>query len=192
VLTPQDCRNGTERCGAAILAADINADLIVNFQGDAPLTPPLAVEALIRTMTDAPEVNVAAPMIRCSATEADCLRADERAGRAHSTTVAFDRNLWALYFSKGIIPHVPAQIARSPVFLHFGLYGYRRDALLSYRTLEPSIFEEAEGLEQLRFLDAGIPIRMVEVGAPPGGVWEIDSPSDVSAVEAALSERHID
>ncbi|MBV2150062.1 3-deoxy-manno-octulosonate cytidylyltransferase [Sphingobium sp. AS12] len=192
VLTPADCRNGTERCCAAMVAAGLKADLIINFQGDAPLTPPLAVEALIETMAAESGISVATTMVRSSPVEADCLWADERAGRFRSPTVVFDRNLDALYFSRRIIPHVSARTDRPPVYLHLEVYAYRRDALLAYRTLEPSEFEEAEGLEQLRFLDAGIPIRMVEVGAPPGGIWEVNSPSDVVAVEAGLTERHID
>ncbi|WP_051156912.1 MULTISPECIES: 3-deoxy-manno-octulosonate cytidylyltransferase [Sphingomonadales] len=191
VMTSSDCRNGTERCTEAVLAADIKSDLIVNFQGDAPLTPPLAVEALIQTMHDAPCVEVATTMVRCSPVAADCLRVDETAGRSRATTVVFDRNFDALYFSRSIIPFVPERMARPPVYLHVGVFGYRRDALMHYPGLEPSVFEETEGLEQLRFLDAGIPIRMIEVGTPPGGVWEVDCPSDLVSVEAALVERHL-
>lgn len=192
VLTRAGCRNGTERCSEAVHEAGIQSNLIVNFQGDAPLIPPLAVEALIRTMHEAPSVSVATTMVRCSPVAADCLREDERAGRSRVTTVVFDRNLNALYFSRCIIPFVPERIVRPPVYQHIGVYGYRRDILMSYPGFEPSVFEETEGLEQLRFLDAGIPIRMVEVGAPPGGVWEVNCPTDLVSVEAALVERHLD
>lgn len=192
VLTPGDCRNGTERCTAAVLAAGIQSDVIVNFQGDAPLIPPLAVEALIDMMLETPGINVATTMVRCSPDAADCLRADERAGRSRATTVVFDRNNDALYFSRSIIPFVPDLTERPPVYVHLGVFGYRRDILMSYPTFLPSVFEETEGLEQLRFLEAGIPIRMIEVGSPPGGVWEVNSPADLVSVEAALVERHLD
>src|SRR3546814_1390028 len=91
VITSSDCRNGTERCTEAVLAADIKSDLIINFQGDAPLIPPLAVEALIQTMLDAPSVEVATTMVRCTPVAADCLRVDERVGRSRVTTVVLDR-----------------------------------------------------------------------------------------------------
>ena len=191
IMTSSNCRNGTERCTEALVAAGIKADLIVNFQGDAPLTPPLAVEALIQSMREAPGVEVATAMVRCSPVAADCLRADERAGRSRAITVVFDRNYDALYFSRSIIPFVPERVARPPVYLHLGVFGYRRDALMHYPGLEPSIFEETEDLEQLRFLDAGVPIRMIEVGAPPGGIWEVNCPTDLVSVEAGLVERHI-
>lgn len=192
VLTSTDCRNGTERCWDAAVAAELDADVIINLQGDAPLTPPLAVEALLETLLAAPDIPVATPMIRCSTLVADRLAADDRAGRAGGTTVVFDSGMNALYFSKRVIPRAPERMVQPPVFLHIGLYGYRRDALEAYAGLAPSPLEQVEGLEQLRFLHAGIPIRMIEVGNPPGGIWEVNHPGDIRHVEAALLERHID
>lgn len=192
VLTSAECRNGTERCWHAVASAGIEAQLIINLQGDAPLTPPLAIEALVDTMLEAPAIHVATPMIRCSTMLADRLMAEDRAGRVGGTTVVFDRGMNALYFSKRVIPRVPERTAQPPVFLHVGLYGYRREALQEYARLAPSPLEELEGLEQLRFLHAGIPIRMVEIGDPPGGIWEVNNPGDLVTVEAALAQRHID
>ena len=191
VLTSTDCRNGTERCWDALAEAGIDADVIINLQGDAPLTPPLAIEALLNTMLETPGVRVATPMTRCSTMMADRLAVDDRAGRAGGTTVVFDGGMNALYFSRRVIPYAPERMVQPPVYLHIGLYGYRRDALESYAGLSPSPLEEAEGLEQLRFLHAGIPIRMIEVGDPPGGIWEVNHPRDIVSVEAALAERRI-
>lgn len=177
VLTSQDCRNGTERCWEAVEAAGIDADIIVNFQGDAPPTPPLAVETLIRTMRDDELLQVATPMIRCSPLVIDRLLSDARSDRVGGTTVVFDGAWNALYFSKRVIPHIPERIANAPVYLHMGLYAYRRDALADYAGMDPSPIEIAEGLEQLRFLHAGVLVRMVEVADPPGGlaVWRLPS-----------------
>jgi 3-deoxy-manno-octulosonate cytidylyltransferase (CMP-KDO synthetase) len=192
VLTPPECRNGTERCWAAVTAAGIDADLIVNLQGDAPLTPPLAVEALIDTMRDEPTIDVATPMVRCSPQMVDRLKADSRADRVGGTTVVFDHAFNALYFSKQVLPYVPERTANPPVYLHMGVYGYRRPALAAYAADDPCALEQLEGLEQLRFVHAGVPIRMVEVSSPPGGLWEVNNPVDVVHVEAALAERHLD
>lgn len=191
VQTSSSCRNGTERCWDAVSRAGIAADVIVNLQGDAPLTPPLAVELLIDTMLDAPGMNVASPMVRCSSAMADRLMADDRAGIVGGTTVVCDSSMNALYFSKRVIPYTPDRLAQPPIFLHMGLYGYRRDALAAYAGLEPTALELVEGLEQLRFLQAGIPIRMIEVGNPPGGLWEVNNPADIVSVETALAERRI-
>lgn len=192
VLTPPDCRNGTERCWHAVAAARIDAEIIINLQGDAPLTPPLAVEALVNAMLESPGISVATPMIRCSTLMADCLAADDRAGRAGGTTVVFDSAMNALYFSKRVIPYAPDRMMQPPIYLHIGLYGYRRDALETYAALEPAPLEDMEGLEQLRFLHAGIPIRMIEICSPPGGIWEVNNSGDVLRVEKALAERHMD
>ncbi|MDF0490365.1 3-deoxy-manno-octulosonate cytidylyltransferase [Sphingomonas sp. H39-1-10] len=192
VLTSPGCRNGTERCWEAVQAAGIDADIIVNLQGDAPLTPPLAVEALIDTLRADPRLAVATPMIRCPALMLDRLLCDARSGRVGGTTVVFDRLMNALYFSKRVIPYVPERTADAPVHLHIGLYAYRRDVLGHYAELPPSPLELVEGLEQLRFLDAGIPMRMVEVADPPGGLWEVNNPEDIVTVETALAARRID
>lgn len=191
VQTSTACRNGTERCWDAVSRAGIAADIIINLQGDAPLTPPLAVELLIGTMQDAPGLSVATPMVRCSSAMADRLLTDDRAGVVGGTTVVCDSAMNALYFSKRVIPHIPERLTPPPIYLHMGLYGYRRDALKAYATLQPTALELVEGLEQLRFLQAGIPIRMIEVGNPPGGLWEVNNPADIVSVETALAERRI-
>ncbi|MEP9360962.1 3-deoxy-manno-octulosonate cytidylyltransferase [Sphingomonas sp. KR3-1] len=191
VRTPADCRNGTERCWAAIREAGIDADIVVNLQGDSPLTPPLAVEALIEALLAEPHLQVATPMIRCSPLQLDRLSAEARLGRAGGTTVVFDGGSDALYFSKRVIPYVPERWREPPVHFHLGVYAYRRAALAEYARAEPSPLEIVEGLEQLRFLHCGIGIRMVEIPDPAGGVWEVNNPADIVVVEAALAERRL-
>lgn len=190
-MTSSDCRNGTERCWDAVRSAGIDADIIVNLQGDAPLTPPLAIEALIDIMIGDPSIAVATPMIRCSPLQLDRLMADARSESVGGTTVVCNRADNALYFSKRVIPFVPCRAAEAPVHMHLGVYGYRRQALADYADQKPSPLELVEGLEQLRFLHAGITIRMVEVCDPPGGLWEVNNPADIVMVEMALAERHL-
>lgn len=187
-ITSRLCVNGTERCAATIEDGVVDADLIVNLQGDAPLTPPDAISALIAEMAADPAVMVATAMTRCSPSTVERLRADELAGRVGGTTVVADGAGDALYFSKRLIPHGGGS-AECPVFLHLGLYAYRRRALLHYAALPPTPLEEAEGLEQLRFLDERIPVRLVEISEPAGGLWEVNNPDDIPAVEQALVLR---
>lgn len=191
VQTPSDCRNGTERCWAAMCEAGIDADIVVNLQGDSPLTPPLAIELLIDTLRSDPHLQVATPMIHCTPLQLDRLSCDARMGRVGGTTVVFDGVADALYFSKHVLPHLPERTYEVPVYFHLGAYAYRREALEAYAATPPSMLELAEGLEQLRFLHQGIPIRMVEIPEPPGGMWEVNNPSDIVLVEAALAERHL-
>lgn len=184
------CLNGTERCAAAIEDGEVDAEIIVNLQGDAPLTPPSAISALISEMTTDPTVTVATAMIRCGPATIDRLRADEIVGRVGGTTVVTDGAGDALYFSKRLLPHGGGN-EECPFFLHLGLYAYRRRALLHYAAVPPSPLERAEGLEQLRFLDERIPIRMVEISEPAGGLWEVNNPGDLPIVEQALALRGI-
>jgi len=193
-MTPESSRNGTERCAAA-LASLGDADIIVNLQGDAPLTPPAFVSALIEAMMADPAIEVATPALRVTPEIHRRLLADQREGRVGGTTVAIGAKGDALYFSKSVIPHVaPAAVGDPtlPVFLHIGVYAYRRAALEAYAALPPTPLELLEGLEQLRFVEHGRAVRVVEVAAPGYDIWELNNPEDVAPIEAALAARGLD
>jgi 3-deoxy-manno-octulosonate cytidylyltransferase (CMP-KDO synthetase) len=189
IMTSSECRNGTERCAEALQQLD-GADLVVNLQGDALLTPPGFVEALVEYMRGDPEVQVATPAMRLRSGEVRSLQAEEAAGRVGGTSVVADDAGRALYFSKRLIPHLPdgaLDRALSPIRLHVGVYAYRPEALAAYAATPVSELEMLEGLEQLRFLVAGIPIAVVEVETPPFALRELNNPEDVEAIEAALA-----
>jgi 3-deoxy-manno-octulosonate cytidylyltransferase (CMP-KDO synthetase) len=125
-------------------------DLVVNLQGDAPLTPPAFVEALVDAMAR-DDVDMATPVLRCDATSWRHFREDRAAGRVGGTTAVFARDGRALYFSKEVIPfvaegEVPDPI---PVFHHVGVYAYRPAALRAYAGWAEGALERHEGLEQL-------------------------------------------
>lgn len=190
-MTARSCRNGTERCWDAVRSAGIDADVIVNLQGEAPLIPPLAIDALLDTMLSDPTIGVAAPMVRCSPLMAARLLADARAGTVDGTTVVCDRACNALYFSRQILPFMPDRLRDPIVHVPLSVFAYRRAALACYASEAPSALELAEGLEQLRFLHVGITIRMIEVCDPPGGLRAVSHPADIASVEAALAERRL-
>lgn len=189
IMTPTSCRNGTERVAEAVRRAGISADIIVNLQGDAPLTPPHFVTELIEAMAAQTECGMATPCLRCDGEAIRNLLADRQAGRVGATTVVSSRNGQALYFSKGMIPFInengPGNTAA--IFHHVGVYAYRPDALAAYSDWEPGPLEMQEGLEQLRFLENGHPIRMVEVTAPGAVFWELNNPSDIALIEGYLA-----
>jgi len=189
VMTSPDCRNGTERCAEAIAKAGISSGVVVNLQGDAPLTPPATIEALIATMTADPGIAVASPMLPCPAALVERLVAAERAGMPGGTTVVTDQRGNALYFSRRVLPWFAGNPGETPVFMHCGAYAYRPAALARYAATPPTAAEQLEGLEQLRFLHAGIAIRMVAMAEPPGGLWEVNHPQDIELVEAGLRVR---
>jgi 3-deoxy-manno-octulosonate cytidylyltransferase (CMP-KDO synthetase) len=189
IMTSPEARNGTERCAEA-LAQLHEPDLVINFQGDALLTPPAFVEALIGEMERDTEALVATPAMRLRTEEVQALRREEAAGRVGGTTVVTDNAGHALYFSKRLIPHLPEwalEAEPTPMKLHIGVYAYRPRALELYRETPLSQLETLEGLEQLRFLDVGVPIRVVEVETPPFALRELNNPEDVAPIEEALA-----
>jgi 3-deoxy-manno-octulosonate cytidylyltransferase (CMP-KDO synthetase) len=193
-MTPASSRNGTERCAAALDAVG-DADIIVNLQGDAPLTPPAFVSALLDAMAADPSIQVATPALRVTPEIHRRLLADQQAGRVGGTTIAVGANGDGLYFSKSVIPHAPASAIGDPtlpVFLHIGVYAYRRAALQAYAALPPTPLELLEGLEQLRFVEHGQAVRVVEVAAPGYDIWELNNPEDVGPIEAAFLARGLD
>ena len=191
IMTSPSAENGTARCAEA-LEADLEADLVVNFQGDAPLTPPWFVEALMGHMAQHPEVDVATPVLRCDPVTYRNFLEDRKAGRVGGTTAVFDAEGRALYFSKEVLPYVPEglQAEPLPVFHHVGVYAYRPPALTAYRSWPPGRLETLEGLEQLRFLENRRTISCVEVSAPGRVFWELNNKEDVPRIEAALRDIH--
>lgn len=183
VMTDPAATNGTERVADAIARLGIAADVVVNLQGDAPLTPPWFIEALIAAM-DAPEVNVATPVLATAPDHLEALLADRKAGRVGATTAVCDVNDRAMYFSKEVLPFGGGAQAR--VLHHVGVYAYRPSALAAYMALPPGAAETAEGLEQLRFLENGMAVHCVKVEAKGRAFWEVNTPEDVARVEAIL------
>ena len=188
-MTSPECRNGTERCAEALSQLH-DPDLVINFQGDALLTPPGFVTALIDNLDENPNADVATPAMRQRTSEVRALQAEEAQGRVGGTSVVTANDGRALYFSKKLIPYLPKGALDgelSPVRLHIGIYAYRPSALATYVATPVSELEQLEGLEQLRFLAAGIPVNVVEVETPPFILRELNNPEDVEPIEAALA-----
>ncbi|NNE86829.1 MAG: 3-deoxy-manno-octulosonate cytidylyltransferase [Silicimonas sp.] len=189
LMTSSQARNGTERCALGIEALETKPDVIINLQGDAPLTPPHYVEALIAAMED-PGVQMATPVLKTDGPHLAKFQADREAKRVGATTAVFGVNGDALYFSKEIIPfydNAPADAV--PVYHHVGCYAYRRDALQRYAQLAMGALEVREGLEQLRFLEHGLPVRCVEVDARGRAFWELNNPSDIPLIEDIMKRE---
>lgn len=191
VMTSETCQNGTERCAEAFDALGGGYDVVVNLQGDAPLTPPWFVEDLIAGLRNHPVAEVATPVLRTEGAALNGFLEDRREGRVGGTTAVFgiDRN--ALYFSKEVIPYTGRTYADdedTPVFHHVGVYAYRPSALAAYPRWAAGPLEQLEGLEQLRFLERGVHVLCVEVEAKGRKFWELNNPQDVPRIEAMLRQ----
>ncbi|WP_397541553.1 3-deoxy-manno-octulosonate cytidylyltransferase [Roseovarius salis] len=194
IMTSDRCRNGTERCAEASEMVGGGFELVVNLQGDAPLTPPWFVEKLLLGLRQDATANVATPVLACDGRAHESFLQDRAAGRVGGTTAVFGHNGHALYFSKEVIPFTGrtyAPDARTPVFHHVGVYAYRPGALRDYPGWPVGPLEELEGLEQLRFLENGQPVLCVEVDARGRQFWELNNPEDVPRIEAMMREMNL-
>lgn len=195
VMTSTACRNGTERCAEAVANLGITSDIVVNLQGDAPLTPPWFIEDLVAGLRADPASDVATPVLRCTGRMRADLIADRHAGRVGGTTAVFGHDRQALYFSKEVVPFAAGGFGDddpSPVFHHVGVYAYRPSALAEYAAWDEGPLERLEGLEQLRFLERGRRILCVEVESRGRQFWELNNPEDVSRLESMMRAMDLD
>ncbi len=191
VMTSPECRNGTERCAEAVANMGISPEIVVNLQGDAPLTPAWFIEDLVKGLRADPDAGLATPVLRCSGQMRADLLADRAAGRVGGTTVVFGAQMQGLYFTKEVVPFAGRDFAPdepTPVFHHVGVYAYRPDALAAYPAWPEGRLEKLEGLEQLRFLENGHRILCVEVEARGRQFWELNNPEDIPRIESMLAE----
>lgn len=196
VMTPVTCQTGTERVIAAVAQETEKPDFILGLQGDAPLTPPDFLTAMIAAFHAKP-CDVLTPVTRLSWEELDVLRAHKSVTPASGTTVVFDEITGrAFWFSKTILPLIRKEetLRRenplSPVWRHIGIYGYSHNMLQNYAALPEGHYERLEGLEQLRVIEHGYDIRCVPVDYKGrANMSGVDSPEDVTRAENLIA-RH--
>lgn len=195
VMTSPQARNGTERCAEAVGNLGLTPEIVVNLQGDAPLTPAWFIEDLIAGLRADAAAEVATPVLQCTGRMRADLIADRVAGRVGGTTAVFGHDMRALYFSKEVIPYAGGEYAddeATPVFHHVGVYAYRPEPLAAYPGWEEGRTEHLEGLEQLRFLEQGRRMICVEVEARGREFWELNNPSDVARIEEMMQRMGLD
>ncbi len=183
VMTDPDLPSGTDRALAAIEADGSDPDFIINLQGDAPFTPAAHVSQLIKAAKSL-DGEVFTPVIRLDWEALDQLRERKKVTPFSGTTCVRAQDGKAFWFSKNILPAIrkEAEMRKinrlSPVFRHIGLYGYRKEALQTFATLDQGIYEVMEGLEQLRFIENGMSVHAVEVDTPAISMSGVDTQED--------------
>ena len=173
VMTRSDHPSGTDRVCEAVSGTD--AQIVINVQGDEPLIPTSVIDELIALMKDRPELDmatVAVPAIRENMTE-------------NNVKVVFGNDRMALYFSRAPIPFLRSGGVEAPMWLHWGIYAYRRAALERFVSLPPGRLENCEKLEQLRALENGMNIYVLTSNLSSIGV---DTPEDLVKAEAKIRE----
>ena len=189
LMTSSNARNGSERCAEGLAQLNSDPDVVINLQGDAPLTPAWFVEALIGAMDQT--TQMATSVVKCDAETLTNFVTDRQQGRVGGTTAVMRADRTALYFSKEVLPYV-GDFANPPeVWHHVGVYAYTPAALRAYAGWEEGPLERAEGLEQLRFLENGTPITCVPVEGRGRVFWELNNPVDVDRIETVLKREGI-
>ncbi len=174
-MTSPDHATGTDRL--AEVAADLDAEIIVNVQGDEPLIVPASIQLAVQPLRDDDSLVMS--------TLRERLHDPHEIQDPNNVKVVVDRDDFALYFSRHPIPFVRGADAPPTFWRHLGLYVYRRDFLLTYAQLPPTPLQLAESLEQLRALEHGYRIK---VPATPHPALGVDTPEDLERVRAVMAD----
>lgn len=184
VMTGSHHQSGTDRIAEAV--AGIDADIVVNIQGDHPLIDPAMIDEAIQPLVDHPEVPMSTLKTRMHKT-----------GDLHNPNkvrVVTDENNLALYFSRSLIPHPRDGESNPDVFEHLGIYVYRKNFLLQFSQWPPGKLEMIEKLEQLRVLERGCKIYVVETQSEfvQRGSLCVDTPEDLAVLEKFIRDNKND
>ena len=175
VMTSPDHPSGTARLAeVALMYPDV--DVIVNVQGDEPMIPPEVIDRLAEAFNGDADLNMATMKV---------VMDEEDYENPAAVKVVTDQQGYALYFSRSLMPYPRNKPEGFKVFKHVGIYAYRRNFLLKYAALAPTPLEKAESLEQLRALENGYKIKVLESDFQGIGV---DTPEDLAAVNALFEK----
>lgn len=172
LMSKKEHESGSDRIAEA--AGELDVDIIVNVQGDTPFVKKEPLQKLLQQFSD-PSVQVGSLM--------QLLEEEQYIADPNYVKVCVDKNMNALFFSRSIIPYPRNKNVSIPYYEHIGVYAFRKQALLQFTNWPVSPLEDAEKIECLRYLENGIPIRMVITGYM--GV-EIDTPEDLEKAAGLL------
>ncbi len=187
IMTRSDHKSGTDRCYEAFCKCGVEADVVVNIQGDEPFIQPSQLQT-VKSLFDNPETDIAT-LVKPFAPDTPF----EKVSNPNSPKVVVDDRWNALYFSRSVIPYlrgIPQDEWPSvhTYYKHIGLYAFRSDVLKAVTELPQAPLEKAESLEQLRWLSAGYRIK---VGITDVETIGIDTPDDLAAAERFLKEHSL-
>lgn len=176
VLTSKEHLSGTDRICEVVNPLEVK--VIVNIQADEPLLDPVMIENVARPLLDDLTLNMATLMKR--------IDGPHEISDPNVVKVVTDRHGFALYFSRAAIPYQRDKPAPAAYYKHIGLYAYSKDFLFIFKNLPESNLERIEKLEQLRVLEEGFRIKVIETNISTLGV---DTPEDLEKVKKIISRR---
>ena len=177
IRSQKEHNSGSDRLAEA--SKDLEVDIIVNVQGDEPFTDKENLQKVIDIFANDPQKNIAVASLMERITYPDDI------ANPNNVKVVVNKFNEALYFSRSVIPFPRDTNTKVPYYKHIGIYAYRKDALQQFTQLPPSLLEETEKLEQLRYLENGFKIRLAVTDIPTIG---IDTPEDLEKARQRLSK----
>ena len=176
LMTSERHRSGTDRVAEAVSQLDLeDTDIVVNIQGDQPLFDPIQIDEVSEPLVRDPEVHFSTLIYR--------IRREEEITHPNAVKTVFDRDHFALYFSRATIPYVRDAGNRALYYKHHGIYAYRKSFLFVFTKLEEGYLEKLEALEQLRALEHGYRLKVVETQRDS---VEVDTPAELQRVKRIL------
>ena len=178
-MTAASHRSGTDRIAEAVSCLDIDdSDIVVNIQGDQPLFEPSQIDEVAQPLLDDQVISMSTLIYK--------IVRKEEITHPNAVKVVFDQDHYALYFSRATIPDVRDRGAKASYYKHHGIYAYRRAFLKEFTKLPESNLEKLEALEQLRALEHGFRIKVVET---PYDSVEVDTPRELERVKRLLEAK---
>ena len=177
IRSQKEHNSGSDRLAEA--SKDLEVDIIVNVQGDEPFTDAENLKKVIDIFTNDSQRNIAVASLM------ECITNPEDIANPNNVKVVVNKFNEALYFSRSVIPFPRDPNIAVPYYKHIGIYAYRKDALQQFTQLPPSLLEDTEKLEQLRYLENGFKIRLALTNIPTIG---IDTPEDLEKARKRLSK----
>lgn len=177
IRSQKEHNSGSDRLAEA--SKDLEVDIIVNVQGDEPFTDKENLQKVIDIFANDPQKNIAVASLMERITHPDEI------ANPNNVKVVVNKFNEALYFSRSVIPFPRDTNTKVPYYKHIGIYAYRKDVLQQFTQLPPSLLEETEKLEQLRYLENGFKIRLAVTDIPTIG---IDTPEDLEKARQRLSK----
>jgi len=178
VMTSTEHKSGTDRIAEAVSGLGLeDSDIVVNIQGDQPLFEPAQIEEVVRPLMDDPAIPMSTLIYK--------IIRPEEITHPNAVKTVFDHNHFAIYFSRSTIPFVRDKGQQVTYYKHHGIYAYRKDFLHTFIRLPVGVLERLEALEQLRVLEHGYRIKVVETLYDS---VEVDTPQELARVRSLMEK----
>jgi 3-deoxy-manno-octulosonate cytidylyltransferase (CMP-KDO synthetase) len=178
IMTSTMHKSGTDRIAEAVSKLDLSdTDIVVNIQGDQPLFEPSQIDEVVKPLLNDPTIPMATLIYK--------IVRKEEIPHPNAVKVVFDKDHFAIYFSRATIPYVRDKGSKASYYKHHGIYAYRRSFLETFTRLPEGVLEKLEALEQLRAMEHGYKIKVVETLYDS---VEIDTPQELKRVRVLIKK----